>query len=104
MPAHSRVPPRRGRDSPGCEGPCPRHHDAVGVSAVGDRGRAVLVRAVVGEGRVRAELLEALAAVRAAMVGRDHAADADEVTDLELLTLPPTLVTRPTISWPGTHG
>ena len=61
------------------------HDDAVGVPAVGDRGRPVPVRAVVGEGRVRAELLEAVAAVGAVVVGRDHAADADEVADLELV-------------------
>ena len=48
--------------------------DAVGVAAVGDAAE-VLVRGVVGEGHVRAELLEAGLAVRAGAVGVDHAAD-----------------------------
>ena len=59
------------------------HDDAVRIPAVGDGGRAVLVGAVVGEGRVRAELLEAVLAVGALVVGPDEAAHADEVADLE---------------------
>jgi hypothetical protein len=36
----------------------------------------------------------------------DHAADADQVADLELVRrgLAPDAETRPTISWPGTQG
>ena len=58
--------------------------DAVGVAAVGDRGRPVLVRRVVGEGQVRAELLEAGLAVGAGAVRVDQAADRGEVAGLVL--------------------
>ena len=60
------------------------HDDAVGVAAVGDRGRPVLVGRAVGERQVRAELLEAGPAVGAGAVRIDQAADADEVARLEL--------------------
>ena len=59
------------------------HDDAVGVAAVGDRRRLVLVRRVVGERHVRAELLEPGLAVGAGAVGIDQAADAGEVAGLE---------------------
>ena len=57
--------------------------DAVGVSAVGDASQ-VLVREVVSEGHIRAELLEAGLALGAGAVGIDHAADRGEVAGLEL--------------------
>ena len=57
--------------------------DAVGVAAVGDASE-MLVRRVVGEGQVRAELLEAGLALGAGAVGVDHAADRGEVAGLEL--------------------
>ena len=57
--------------------------DAVGVAAVGDAAE-VLVRGVVGERHVRAELLEAGLALGAGAVGIDHAADRGEVAGLEL--------------------
>ena len=56
--------------------------NAVGVAAVGDAAR-VLVGEVVGEGEVRAELLEAGLALGAGAVGVDHAADCGEVAGLE---------------------
>ena len=57
--------------------------DAVGVAAIGDASE-VLVREVVGEGHVRAELLKAGLAFGAGAVGVDHAADRGEVAGLEL--------------------
>ena len=57
--------------------------DAVGVAAVGDAAE-VLVGEVVGEGHVRAELLEAGLALGAGAVRIDHAADRGEVARLEL--------------------
>ena len=57
--------------------------DAVGVAAVGDAAE-VLVGKVVGEGQVRAELLEAGLALGAGAVGIDHAADGGEIAGLEL--------------------
>ena len=57
--------------------------DAVGVAAIGDAAE-VLVGEVVGERQVRAELLQALLALRAGAVGIDHAADRGEVAGLEL--------------------
>ena len=57
--------------------------DAVGVAAVGDASE-VLVGEVVGEGHVRAELLEAGLALGAGAVRVDHAADGGEVAGLEL--------------------
>ena len=57
--------------------------DAVGVAAVGDAAE-VLVGEVVGEGHVRAELLEAGLALGAGAVGVDQAADRGEVAGLEL--------------------
>ena len=78
--------------------------DALRVAAVGDRRRAVLVRGVVGEGGIRAELLDVGPATRAVVVRIDQAADADQVARLELGDSVPTWVTRPTISCPGTQG
>ncbi len=57
--------------------------DAVGVATVGDASE-VLVRGVVGEGQVRAELLKASLALRAGAVRVDHAADRGEVAGLVL--------------------
>jgi hypothetical protein len=57
-------------------------NDAIGVAAVGDAPE-VLVRGVVGEHRVRAELLKAGLALGAGAVRIDHAADGGEVTGLE---------------------
>ena len=56
--------------------------DAVGVAAVGDAA-GVLVGEVVGEGHVRAELLEAGLALGAGAVGVDQAADRGQVAGLE---------------------
>ena len=78
--------------------------DGVGVAAVGDAAE-VLVREVVGEdacccrtarspalhsGQVRSESTMQPTAARS--------------PTLNLVTAEPTLVTRPTISWPGTQG
>ena len=52
--------------------------DAIGVATIGDASE-VLIGAIVGEGHVRAELLKALPAMRACVVGVDHATDRDEV-------------------------
>ena len=57
--------------------------DAVGVAAVGDASE-VFVGKVVGEGHVRAELLQAGLALGTGAVGIDHAADRGEVAGLEL--------------------
>ena len=57
--------------------------DAVGVAAVGDASE-VLVRGVVGERHVRAELLKARLALGAGAVRVDHAADRGEVAGLVL--------------------
>ncbi len=57
--------------------------DAVGVAAIGDASQ-MLVGKVVGEGRIRAELLEARLALGAGAVRVDHAADRGEVAGLEL--------------------
>jgi hypothetical protein len=64
----------------------------------------VLVRGVVGKGQVRAELLQAGLALRTGAIGIDHAAHRGEVAGLELRHCGADLVTRPTISWPGTQG
>ena len=55
----------------------------VGVAAVGDAAE-MLVREVVGEGEVGAELFEAGLALGAGAVGVDQAADGGEVAGLEL--------------------
>ena len=57
-------------------------NDGVGVSAIGDLA-GVLVREVVGEGEVLAELLEAGLAFGTGAVGVDQAAYGGEVTGLE---------------------
>ncbi len=64
--------------------------DAVGVSAVGDSS-GVLVREVIGEGGVGAELLEACLAFGADAVGIDQAADGGEIAGLELGDFRPNL-------------
>ena len=58
------------------------HDNAVGVAAVGDRRRPVLVGRAVGEHLIRAELLEAGLAIRAGVVRIDQAADAHQVARL----------------------
>ena len=58
--------------------------DAVRVAAVGDAAR-VLVREVIGEGQVRAELFKACLAFRACAVGIHEAANGGQVAGLELL-------------------
>src|SRR5665213_1652752 len=63
---------------------------AVGIPAVGDASE-VLVREVVSEGRVGAELLEAGPALGAGAIGIDHAADGGEVA-------------RPEPGYCGTHS
>src|ERR1035441_747002 len=63
--------------------------DAIGVATVGDAS-AVLVRGVEGEGQVRSESTRQPTAASS--------------PGLYLVTAEPTLVTRPTISWPGTIG
>ena len=55
--------------------------DAVGVAAVGDAAR-VLVREVVSENEIGAELLEALLALGAGAIGVDQAAYGGQVTEL----------------------
>ena len=57
--------------------------NAIGVATVGHASE-VLVRGVVGEGHVRAELLKASLALGAGAVGVDHAADRGEVAGLVL--------------------
>jgi hypothetical protein len=57
--------------------------NAVGIPAVSNASQ-VLVRGVVGEDHVWAELLEAGLALRAGAVGVDHAADRGELAGLEL--------------------
>jgi len=59
-----------------------RDDDAIGIAAVGD-ATELLVGEVVGESRVRAELLEACKALRASAIGIDHAAYGGEVAGLE---------------------
>src|SRR6185312_5830950 len=58
-------------------------NDAVGVTAVGDAA-GMFVGEVVGQGHVRAELLEACLALRTRTVGVDQAANSGKVADLEL--------------------
>ena len=79
------------------------HDDAFGIAAVGDAAE-VLVRRIVSERGVRAELLEAGLALGAGAIGIHHAArPRARSPGLNFVTAEPTLVTRPTISWPGTH-
>jgi hypothetical protein len=59
------------------------HDDALGVATIGDASE-VLVREVVGEGHVPAELLKASLALVTGPVGIDHAADRGEVAGREL--------------------
>ena len=56
-------------------------HDAAGVAAVGDGGGAVFVGGIVGEGGVRAELLEIGLALGTGLIGVHEAADADDVAE-----------------------
>ena len=57
--------------------------DALGVAAEGDAAE-VLIRCVVGEGRVGTELLDVLLAVAAGVVRIDQATDPHEISRLEL--------------------
>lgn len=59
------------------------HDDAIGVATIGDASE-VLVREVISEGHVAAELLKARLALGAGPVGVHHAADRGEVSGLEL--------------------
>ena len=59
------------------------HDDAVGVATIGDASE-VLVREVVRESHVRAELLKAGLALGTGAVGVDHAANRGKVAGLEL--------------------
>src|SRR5215211_1769647 len=59
------------------------HDDAVGVATI-SHASEVLVREVISEGQVAAELLKASLALGAGSVGVDHAADRGEVAGLEL--------------------
>jgi hypothetical protein len=79
------------------------HDDAIGVAAIGDPSE-VLIRGIEGEGQIRAELLKASLALGAGTVRVDQTADRGEIARFVLLTAEPTLMTRPTISWPGTIG
>ena len=62
---------------------CSVDDNAVGVAAIGHAAE-VLVREVIGEGHVRAELLKPGLALRAGAVGVDQAADCGQVARLEL--------------------
>jgi hypothetical protein len=77
--------------------------DAIGVATIGDASE-VLVRGVEGELQVRTEILKPSLTPGAGAVRVDEATDRGEVAGLYLVTAEPTLVTRPTISWPGTIG
>src|ERR1700722_1642264 len=59
------------------------HHDAVGIAAIGNAA-LVLVRRVVSERYVRAELLQASLALRAGAIGIHHAAHRRDIAGLEL--------------------
>ena len=76
---------------------------ALGIAAV-SHAADVFVRRIESERHVWAELLEVTFAIWAGAVGIDHATNRDEIAWLYLVTAEPTLVTRPTISWPGTIG
>ncbi len=58
------------------------NHDRIGIAAIGDASQ-VLVRGVVSERPLRAELFEAGLTLRAGAIGIDHAADRAEVPRLE---------------------
>ena len=77
--------------------------DAVGITAKRDPAKMFVWR-IESERHVWAELLEITFAIRTGAVGVDHATNRDQVADLVLVTAEPTLVTRPTISCPGTIG
>ena len=77
--------------------------DAIGIAAVGDAAKA-FVRRIESERHVWAELLEVTFAIWTGPVGVDHAANRDRSPALYLVMAEPILVTRPTISWPGTIG
>src|SRR5580658_3448535 len=96
--AHAPVPHRRIRGDPGAqqwrgsgeievwrntEHKSFRHHDAVGVPSV-RHASALLIRKIVSEGEVRAELLEARLALGACAVGVHQAANRGQVARLEL--------------------
>ena len=83
MPAQSRgAAPARSRFEGTRRTKCLIDDDAVGVPAVGDASE-VLVREVVGERHIRAELLEAVLALGASAIRIDHAADRGKVAGLE---------------------
>jgi hypothetical protein len=58
-------------------------YNTVGIAAIGDASK-VHVRRVIGEGHVRAELLETVLALVAVTVGVNQAANCSKVTGLEL--------------------
>jgi hypothetical protein len=68
-----------GRDA---QNKVPIDDDAVGIAAVGDASE-VLVRGVIGEDPVRAELLETCLALGTGAIGIDQAADRGEVAGPE---------------------
>ena len=79
--------------------------DMVRIAAEGVAARDG-IRAVIGadEAGGFAILLLALLARRAMAAAVDHAATPTKSPTANLATSPPIAVTRPTISWPGTHG
>ena len=77
--------------------------NTVRIAAIGDASK-VRVWRVVGEGHVRTELLETGLALGAVAVESTMQPTAARSPGLKLVTAEPTLVTRPTISCPGTHG
>jgi len=79
------------------------HDDAIGVATISDASE-VLVREVISERHVAAELLRP--AWHSAQVLSESTMQPTAATSpgLNFVTAEPTLVTRPTISWPGTQA
>ena len=80
------------------------HHDARGVASVGHLPRHVLVRAVVREYEVIAELFEAVFAIRARPVRVHHAADRAQVAQFKLFHVAADLRHAPQNLVPRHHG
>jgi hypothetical protein len=73
------------------------------IATIGDASE-VLVRGVVREGDVPAELLKTSVALGQVLSESTMQPTAARSPALNLVTAELTLVTRPTISWPGTQG
>jgi hypothetical protein len=77
--------------------------DAIGIAAVGDAAK-VFVRRIKSESVMFGQNCSGHVCNLDRSGRVDHATDRDEIASFVLGNAEPALVTRPTISWPGTIG